>query len=60
MSSSAVPVFGKTAQTTHLWLNEVGEEIGLDDQQSWRVTAAVLRAIRDRPRARCSMFFSGI
>lgn len=48
MSSSAIPVFDKTAQTTHLWLNEIGEEIGLDDQQSWRVTAAVLRAIRDR------------
>lgn len=48
MSSSAIPVFDKTAQTTHLWLNEIGEETGLDDQQSWRVTAAVLRAIRDR------------
>lgn len=48
MSSSAIPVFDKTAQTAHLWLNEIGEEIGLDDQQSWRVTAAVLRAIRDR------------
>lgn len=48
MSSSAIPVFDQTAQTTHLWLNEIGEEIGLDDQQSWRVTAAVLRAIRDR------------
>lgn len=48
MSSSAIPVFDKTAQTTHLWLNEISEEIGLDDQQSWRVTAAVLRAIRDR------------
>lgn len=48
MSSSAIPVFDKTAQTTHLWLNEISEEIGLDDQQSWRITAAVLRAIRDR------------
>ncbi|WP_036017027.1 DUF2267 domain-containing protein [Bradyrhizobium sp. WSM1743] len=48
MSSSAIPVFDKTAQTTHLWLNEISEQIGLDDQQSWRVTAAVLHAIRDR------------
>lgn len=48
MSSSTIPVFDKTAQTTHLWLNEISEEIGLDDQQSWRVTAAVLHAIRDR------------
>lgn len=48
MSSSAIAVFDNTARTTHLWLNETSEEIGLDDQQSWRVTAAVLRAIRDR------------
>ncbi|RXH04872.1 DUF2267 domain-containing protein [Bradyrhizobium vignae] len=48
MSSSAIPVFDKTAQTTHLWLNEISEQIGLDDQQSWRVTTAVLHAIRDR------------
>lgn len=48
MGSSAMPVFDKTAQTTHLWLNEIGEEIGLDDQQSWQVTGAVLHALRDR------------
>ncbi|WP_407112804.1 DUF2267 domain-containing protein [Bradyrhizobium sp. LMG 9283] len=48
MSSSAIPVFDKTAQTTHLWINEISEEIGLDDQQSWRITAAVLHAVRDR------------
>lgn len=48
MGSSAIPVFDKTAQTTHLWLNEIGEGIGLDDQQSWHVTGAVLHALRDR------------
>ena len=48
MGSSAIPVFDKTAQTTHLWLNEIGEETGLDDQQSWRVINAVLHALRDR------------
>ncbi|MCK1479122.1 DUF2267 domain-containing protein [Bradyrhizobium sp. 197] len=48
MGSSAVPTFDKSAQTTHLWLNEIGEEIGLDDQQSWHVTGAVLHALRDR------------
>lgn len=48
MSSSAVPVFDKTLQITHIWLNEVGEELGTDEQLSWRVLSAVLHAVRDR------------
>lgn len=48
MSSSAVPVFDKTLQTTHIWLNEIGEELGTDEQLSWRVLSAVLHAVRDR------------
>lgn len=48
MGSSAIPVFESTLQTTHIWLNEISEETGFDDQLSWHVLAAVLRAIRDR------------
>lgn len=48
MSASAIPVFNSTLQTTHIWLNEIGEETGFDDQLSWHVLAAVLRAVRDR------------
>jgi uncharacterized protein (DUF2267 family) len=48
MGSSAVPVLESTLQTTHIWLNEIGEEAGYDPQLSWHVLAAVLRAVRDR------------
>lgn len=48
MSASAIPVFDSTLQTTHIWLNEIGEETGFDNQVSWHVLAAVLRAVRDR------------
>ena len=40
--------FDKTLQTTHVWLNELCDEIGPDRQLAWHVLGAVLRAVRDR------------
>jgi uncharacterized protein (DUF2267 family) len=48
MSATGLDVFDKTLQTTHIWLDEVMAEIGLDRQVAWRVLGVVLRAIRDR------------
>ncbi len=48
MSSTGLDVFDKTLQTTHVWLNELCEEIGPDTHLAWHVLGAVLRATRDR------------
>ena len=48
MSNSGLDVFDKTLQTTHIWLDELMEEIGPDRQVAWHVLGAVLRRIRDR------------
>ncbi len=48
MSASGLDVFDKTLQTTHIWLNELMEELGPDRQVAWHVLGAVLRAVRDR------------
>ncbi len=48
MSATGLDVFDKTLQTTHVWLNEMMEEIGPDRQVAWHVLGAVLRALRDR------------
>jgi uncharacterized protein (DUF2267 family) len=48
MSATGLDVFDKTLQTTHVWLDELMEEIGPDRQVAWHVLGAVLRAVRDR------------
>lgn len=48
MSAQGLDVFDKTLQTTHIWLNEIGEQLIPDRQLSWRVLGVALRAIRDR------------
>ena len=48
MSETGLPVFDKTLQLTHTWLNDVGETIGPDAQRQYRALRAVLFAIRDR------------
>jgi uncharacterized protein (DUF2267 family) len=48
MSATGLDVFDKTLQTTHIWLDELMEEIGPDRQVAWHVLGAVLRAVRDR------------
>src|SRR5688500_1989939 len=48
MSRTGLDVFDKTLQTTHIWLDELMQEIGPDRQVDWHVLGAVLRTIRDR------------
>ena len=48
MAATGIEVFDKTLQTTHMWLNEIGERIGPDRQLAWHVLGAVLHALRDR------------
>jgi uncharacterized protein (DUF2267 family) len=48
MSRSGLDVFDKTLQTTHIWLDELMQEIGPDRQVAWHVLGAVLRVLRDR------------
>jgi uncharacterized protein (DUF2267 family) len=48
MSAQGLDVFDKTLQTTHIWLNEIGEQLIPDRQLSWRVLGVVLRTVRDR------------
>jgi uncharacterized protein (DUF2267 family) len=48
MSAQGLEVFDKTLQTTHIWLNEIGDQLIPDRQLSWRVLGVVLRALRDR------------
>jgi uncharacterized protein (DUF2267 family) len=48
MSATGLDVFDKSLQTTHIWLDELCQEIGPDHQIAWHVLGAVLRATRDR------------
>lgn len=48
MSANGIDVFDKTLQTTHIWLDEIMEEIGPSRSVAWHVLGAVLRTIRDR------------
>lgn len=48
MSANGLPVFDKTLQTTHIWLNEIAAEIGPDRQLAWKVLSVVLHKLRDR------------
>lgn len=48
MSAAGLDVFDKTLQTTHIWLDEIMQELGPDRQVAWHALGAVLRALRDR------------
>jgi uncharacterized protein (DUF2267 family) len=48
VSSASLDVFDKTLQTTHIWLDQIMEEVGPDRQVAWHVLGATLRALRDR------------
>lgn len=48
MAASGLEVFDKTLQTTHVWLDEINQEIGPDRQTAWHALSAVLRTLRDR------------
>jgi uncharacterized protein (DUF2267 family) len=48
MSATGLEVFDKTLQTTHIWLDEIIEDLGTERHTAWRVLGAVLHALRDR------------
>jgi uncharacterized protein (DUF2267 family) len=49
MSATGLEVFDKTLQTTHIWLNEIGERLDSEDKQvAWKVLSTVLHKLRDR------------
>jgi uncharacterized protein (DUF2267 family) len=48
MSTTGLPVFDKTLQTTNVWLGEIEREIGPDRQIAWKVLSTVLHKLRDR------------
>ena len=48
MSASGIDVFDRTLETTHIWLNEICNDIGPDKQVAWKVLSTVLHKLRDR------------
>ena len=48
MSANGIDAFDKTLQTTHIWLNEIMDEIGPDRQVAWKVLSTVLHKLRDK------------
>jgi uncharacterized protein (DUF2267 family) len=48
MSANGLEVFDKTLQQTHIWLDEVMQDLGPDRQVAWHALGAVLHALRDR------------
>ena len=48
MSANGLDVFDKTLETTHIWLNEICNDLGPDKQVAWKVLSTVLHKLRDR------------
>ncbi|HEX3422039.1 MAG TPA: DUF2267 domain-containing protein [Sphingomicrobium sp.] len=48
MSASGLDVFDRTLETTHIWLNEICDDLGPDKQVAWKVLSTVLHKLRDR------------
>ncbi len=48
MSARGLEVFDRTLETTHIWLNELCDELGPDKQVAWKVLSTVLHKLRDR------------
>ena len=48
MSACGLDVFDKTLETTHVWLNEICNDLGPDKQLAWKVLSTVLHKLRDR------------
>ena len=48
MSASGLDVFDRTLETTHVWLNEICNDLGPDKQVAWKVLSTVLHKLRDR------------
>ena len=48
MSANGLEVFDRTLETTHIWLNEICNDLGPDKQLAWKVLSTVLHKLRDR------------
>lgn len=48
MSTNGLTVFDRTLQSTHIWLDEIMNEVGPDRQVAWKVLSIVLHKLRDR------------
>ncbi|RZV31826.1 MAG: DUF2267 domain-containing protein [Sphingomonadaceae bacterium] len=48
MSTTGMDVFDKTLQATHIWLDEIMNDIGPDRALAWKVLSTVLQKLRDR------------
>jgi uncharacterized protein (DUF2267 family) len=48
MSAHGLDVFDRTLETTHIWLNEICNDLGPDKQVAWKVLSTVLHKLRDR------------
>jgi uncharacterized protein (DUF2267 family) len=48
MSANGLEVFDRTLQTTHIWLDEIIDDLGTDRHTAWHVLGAVLHSLRDR------------
>lgn len=48
MSFTGLDVFGKTIQTTNIWLDELQARLNVDKHASWHALGVVLRTLRDR------------
>jgi uncharacterized protein (DUF2267 family) len=58
MSSTGLEVFDRTLQTTHIWLDEIIEDLATDRHTAWHVLGAVMRSLRDRLPAELSAHLS--
>lgn len=47
MSATGLEVFDRTLQATHIWLGEIEDELGPDQQHAYHTLRAVLHALRD-------------
>ncbi len=47
MSTTILPLFDKSLQSTAIWLDEIQSEIGPDRAFAWRVLSVVLQNLRD-------------
>jgi len=48
MPATGLEVFDRTLQTTHIWLDEIMDEIGPGRRVAWKVLSVVLHTLRDR------------
>ena len=48
MSANGLDVFDRTLETTHIWPNEICNDLGPDKQVAWKVLSTVLHKLRDR------------